>query len=68
MTICKDPNCKVRASFNVEGEKKQLYCSKHKLEGMVNVASSICIHEGCNVQPKFNVEGEKKHYIVQNTS
>jgi len=60
MTICKDPDCKKQAIYNVEGKKNGLYCSKHKIEGMMNVVSKRCIHEKCNVRPNYNVEGEKK--------
>jgi hypothetical protein len=44
----------------VEGETKALYCSAHKLDGMVNVKSATCIHPNCKVQPTYNVEGETK--------
>ena len=37
-----------------------MYCSKHKIEGMINVKSHTCIHEGCKIIPVFNNEGETK--------
>uniref|UniRef100_A0A6C0ISS4 Uncharacterized protein n=1 Tax=viral metagenome TaxID=1070528 RepID=A0A6C0ISS4_9ZZZZ len=43
MVICKDPDCKVRASFNNKGETP-LYCGTHRSSGMVNVISKICEH------------------------
>ena len=33
---CVHPNCKVRPSYNFEGQTKRLYCSKHKIDGMTN--------------------------------
>ena len=58
--MCNNPGCKTRPSYNVEGETKALYCSKHKKEGMVDVINKICCEEGCKTQPNFNVEGETK--------
>ena len=46
--------------FNKEGEINALYCSNHKLEGMINVKHETCIHEGCNISPAFNKENETK--------
>ena len=58
---CIHEGCKTRPIYNKEGEKKALYCSEHKLEGMVNVIDKImCIHPGCKTRPTFNKEGEKK--------
>jgi hypothetical protein len=37
-----------------------LYCSFHKLDGMVNVLASTCNHEECNTLPTFNVKGQKR--------
>jgi hypothetical protein len=45
---------------------KAIYCSIHKLEGIVNIASKKCIHDGCRVQPSYNNIGEKKLCIVYN--
>ena len=35
--MCIHAGCKIRPLFNTEGEMKALYCSAHKLNGMVNV-------------------------------
>jgi hypothetical protein len=56
--MCKENGCKTSPVFNVEGETKALYCSQHKLEGMVNVKHKTCIHPECKVQPSYNKEGE----------
>ena len=58
--------CKKTPFYNNYGESKAIYCSIHKLEGMVNIASKKCIHDGCRVQPSYNNIGEKKLCIVYN--
>ena len=56
--MCNELNCMVIPNFNIEGETKGLYCSKHKKEGMINVISKTCIE--CKKQPVFNVESKTK--------
>ena len=57
---CKSEGCKTSPIYNVEGETKALYCSTHRLDGMVNVISKTCKSEGCKTIPIYNVEGETK--------
>jgi hypothetical protein len=57
---CIHPGCIIRPNFNIEGETKALYCSEHKLEGMVNILNKKCIHKGCTKRPNFNIEGQTK--------
>jgi len=54
--MCIHEGCKIQPVYNYKGETKRLYCLKHKLEGMVNIASQKCIHNGCNIRPVFNKE------------
>lgn len=57
--ICIFTNCTSTSKFNYENEKKSLYCSKHKLECMVDIRSKKCIIDGCNKkQPCYNYENE----------
>jgi hypothetical protein len=60
MSICKFENCKTRASYNMEGQKKALYCKEHRKHNMVNVKSKTCIEPNCKTQPSFNIEGQSK--------
>jgi hypothetical protein len=65
MTICKHVNdngdrCKKCATYNLEGEKKRLYCGIHKKEDMIYIVSKRCMEEGCKTLPSYNLEGEKK--------
>ena len=40
---CCFENCQTRSNFNYEGQTKGLYCSNHKLEGMIDIKSKVCI-------------------------
>ena len=57
--MCKFLDCKTRPMFNIEGSDKAIYCSKHKLIGMVDVKSKTCIHLDCKIRPTYNKEGSK---------
>src|SRR5437870_350255 len=52
--------CNKRASFNIEGEAKALYCAVHKKDGMIDVISKTCIELGYKTIPTFNIDGEPK--------
>jgi uncharacterized protein YajQ (UPF0234 family) len=60
---CLNKNCKTEATYNYKNFKeinirKFIYCSKHKLENMIDIKSKKCIN--CNIkQPVFNYDGEK---------
>ena len=56
--MCILEGCKLRPYFNIEGDKKALYCCKHKNEGMIYVKHKLCINDGCNKQSVFNMDGE----------
>ena len=60
--MCIYEDCIVRPYYNNIGETKALYCSQHRLEGMINVLIKHCIYEGCNTIPLYNYykEGERK--------
>jgi hypothetical protein len=55
----------------MKGLTERLYCSKHKLLGMVNVKKNLlCVFENCEKRPIFNTKGEPtalycfKHKLV----
>jgi hypothetical protein len=60
-TQCLEETCVTIPYFNFPGEKKALYCSKHKKDGMVNVRDKHCENEGggCYKIPLFNYPGFK---------
>ena len=62
MTKCHEENCNKIPSFNLQNETKGLYCSKHKLENMINIRSKRCIYENCDIIPNFNYNGKVRHY------
>ena len=65
MIICKHVNdngerCRIRAYFNIQGEKEGLYCVSHKKEDMVDIKNKTCIEKGCNTRSNYNIQGEKE--------
>lgn len=55
--VCADSTCKISARFNTPGEKRGMFCSKHRQPGMVDVIHARCAMNGCEVLASFNVEG-----------
>jgi len=58
--ICQEYSCKIRSSFNFEGEKQSKFCSTHKENGMVDINSKTCQYLGCAIRSSFNFEGKKQ--------
>lgn len=58
--ICRFDKCNTQATFNHDGQRTASHCSKHKLEGMVNVKDIICHHDGCKKQANFNTSDKNK--------
>ncbi len=56
----KCPVCNKRANFGFAKTDEQLYCSKDKMDGMIDVKSKRCIEDNCTKQPHFNKQGEAK--------
>lgn len=57
---CVEPDCILRASFNLQGEKKPLYCSTHKKENMIDICNAMCLEPTCNTRPVYNFSSEKR--------
>ena len=57
--LCEHPGCTKQPSFNYPGEKTRRFCSQHKKDGMMDVATRKCEHLGCTKRPSFNILGEK---------
>jgi hypothetical protein len=47
-------------NFNFPGEKGGVYCSAHKLEGMIDIKHKRCLAPNCNKRPSFNYTGEMR--------
>lgn len=59
MPKCKIENCTIKnAIFNYKNETKGIYCSKHKLDTMIDVYHKKCNHNNCELRPVFNHENE----------
>jgi hypothetical protein len=56
---CISSGCHIKPHFNYEGETKTLYCSQHKLDGMINIVDRKCVELGCKIAPSFNISTEK---------
>jgi hypothetical protein len=56
--FCIYPECKVRANYNYRNETKAIYCTSHKLDGMMNINHSTC--NECDKIPTYNFKGQKK--------
>ena len=56
---CQEKGCMAQPSFNLEGEKRGIFCGRHKRPGMLDVKHKRCHEEGCIAQPSYNLEGEK---------
>ncbi len=57
---CFIDDCSINACFNYKGETDGLYCSKHKLDDMINIKHKKCIFENCKTIPTFNYENKKQ--------
>jgi hypothetical protein len=56
---CNFNDCNKCPNYNYKGEKIRLYCSSHKLEGMVDIKNKHCENVGCTVLPVFNYSKTK---------
>jgi hypothetical protein len=64
MVRCEVEGCPIKnACFNMEGEKKGRRCSKHRLEGMVDIQDNKCddVTDGikCKIKRTFGFSGQK---------
>ena len=58
---CNIQTCTVKyASFAINKESKERYCSMHKKNGMIDVINKKCEFKGCRARPSFNFEEQKK--------
>ena len=57
---CIYEGCSTRSCYNFAGEKRGIYCNKHRLVSMINVKRKTCIYDGCGTRPSYNFAGEKR--------
>ena len=53
--ICNFQGCYTQPIYNYKGIKKGIFCSVHKLDGMINVKDRKCEYIECNKIPNFNI-------------
>ena len=59
---CFEDGCKTISNFNYKGQKKGLYCLKHKKDDMINVVNKRCQEDDCTTRASYNYEGKKALY------
>ena len=57
---CIKDGCSTHPSYNFAGEKRGIYCNKHRLVDMIDVRNKSCSYDGCRTQPSYNFAGEKR--------
>ena len=57
--MCIIDGCKISPSYNFINMKR-MYCSKHKLDGMIDLKHKLCEYEFCKKIPCYNYKNEKK--------
>ena len=48
--MCIHQGCKTQAIYNFEGLSKGIYCSKHKLQGMVDIIKGFIVQNTKNME------------------
>ena len=66
---CKNDGCKTIANYNFPGEKKAIYCAKHKHEDMVSLRrSNVCMYPKCNIRATFGTNANKSMFCAKHKS
>jgi hypothetical protein len=65
---CCFENCSTQANFNYENEKNPIYCSIHKIDGMINIKNInlLCVFENCTKRANYNTKNSKKPLYCSN--
>lgn len=66
--LCCEEKCTKRSSYNFKGERKSIYCSAHKHDGMVNVKIELVSNHSVQNSQILISREKVKLYIVQHTS
>jgi len=64
---CKEEKCNRQPLYAFKNDKP-IYCSLHKIDGMINTRSNVCIKEDCDTSASFNFSGEKAKYCNKHKS
>ena len=60
MVICREKDCKKRASFGKLGTRVKEFCKAHSPSDYVNVAHKTCEEDGCVTIPNYGKPNSKK--------
>ena len=60
---CKQDECVIHPTFGYQGQRP-LFCSSHRLEGMLDVISKICQNDGCNKNAAYGYEKGQRKYCA----
>ena len=55
--LCQEGNCKIRPTYNYENETTRRFCSKHKLENMINIKDKTCKGDNCGTRANDKYKG-----------
>ena len=64
MVTCQYEDCNNTARFNTKGNKSGKYCSKHKLDNMINITIKVCQFNDCKLKATYDIKGGKGLYCV----
>lgn len=69
--LCKEETCLKEPSFNYAGASGKLYCTTHKLPGMVRNDNNKCIYTNndvkCTIIPTYGIQGQKAKYCFEHS-
>ena len=60
--MCKEPGCKVRATFGLKIDMKPVQCKEHKKVDMIDIINPKCTKEGCEVR-EYNKSGMCEYHL-----
>jgi hypothetical protein len=64
MVTCSQEGCSSIARFNDKGNKVGKFCSKHKLDNMVNITIKVCQFEDCKLKATFDNNNGKGKFCA----
>ena len=69
--LCKEETCIKEPSYNFPNELGKLYCSTHKLPGMIRNDNNKCIYKNndikCNIIPTYGIKDDKPKYCFEHS-
>ena len=60
--VCEEPGCRKQPTFGWLGTRAMLRCTRHRLDGMVDLKNPLCLSPGCAVHPSYAFLGDPPQY------